>query len=88
MNAIAAQLIDRLGAKAHVSHHRYTSGHETPDHLGLLDTAFQLHRLAACLLEDPAGVLDRGDDSQLERQKWHVGHEQRRCTARPTISAW
>ena len=59
-----------------MGHYGNAGRNQARDHLGLLDAAFQFHRLAAGFLEDPAGVFDRPMDAQMEAGKRHIDDHQ------------
>ena len=65
-----------LRPQAAMGHHRNARGDQAGNHVGLLHAAFQLHGLAAGLLQDPAGIFDRPLDSQVKTGKRHVDHQQ------------
>ena len=77
LHAVAAELVHALRPQAAVGHHGDAGRDERGDRLGLLDAAFELHRLAARFLEDPAGVFDRLVLAQVEAGKRHVDDHQR-----------
>ena len=60
-----------------MGHHRNAGRHQSANHLGLLGAPFQLDRLAARFLQNPAGVFDRLEHAQVVTRKRHVDHHQR-----------
>ena len=68
--------MDALRLQAAMGHHRNARRNQARDHFGLGDAAFQFHRLAAGLLEDPAGTFDRLVDAEVKAGKRHVHHHQ------------
>ena len=77
LHVVAAELVHALRPQAAVGHHGDAGRHERGDRLGLLDAAFELHRLAARFLEDAAGVFDRLVRAQVKARKRHVDDHQR-----------
>ena len=59
-----------------MGHHRYARRDQARDHFGLLHAAFQLHGLAAGLLQDPSGVFDRPINAQVKTGKRHIDDQQ------------
>ncbi len=89
LHAVAAELVDALRPQPAVGHHRNAGRDERRDRLGLVGAPFELHRLAARFLEDPAGVFDRL--VACPGGSWGTACRRppaRAATARPTISAW
>ena len=60
-----------------MGHHGDAGGDERRDRVGLLDAPFELHRLAAGLLEDAAGVFDRLELAEVVARERHVDDHQR-----------
>ena len=58
------------------AHHRNAGRNQRRDHLGLLDAPFELHRLAAGLLENAARVFDGLVFAKLEAGERHIDHDQ------------
>ena len=60
-----------------MGHHGNAGRHQRRDRVGLLHAPFQLHRLAARLLQDASGVFDRLVRAQMITRKRHVDDHQR-----------
>ncbi len=69
--------MDVLRPQADVSHHRYAGRDQGTNRLGLIDTSFQLHGLAASFLENAARAFHRLVHAQVIGRKRHVDHNQR-----------
>src|ERR1700687_4012638 len=67
----------RLRRQADMAHHRDVDFRDSPHRFRDRDTAFELHRFGAAFLYQAAGVAERFLGTDLIREEWHIGDDQR-----------